>query len=92
MNFSHFNTGSIEIDLVVETPGVPDTFVEIKSSERIIDKHLSSLRAVKRDFPKNRYLCLSRDPIARVEDGIDVVPWKDGLKIEIKDVVQIKFN
>ena len=81
MNFSHFNTGSIEIDLVVETPGVPDTFVEIKSSERIIDKHLSSLRAVKRDFPKNRYLCLSRDPIARVEDGIDVVPWKDGLKI-----------
>ncbi len=35
MSFSHFNTGSSEIDLVVETPGVPDTFVEIKATEKV---------------------------------------------------------
>lgn len=81
MTFSHFNTGSTEIDIVVEAAGVPDTFVEIKSTERITDKHLSALRALKRDFPECRYLCLSRDPIARVEGGIEVIPWMEGVRM-----------
>ena len=60
-------------------------FVEIKSTERITDKHLSALRALKRDFPEHRYMCLSRDPIARVEGGIEVVPWMEGVRMIMGD-------
>lgn len=81
MNFSHFNTGTSEIDLVIESPGLPDTFVEIKAAEQVTERHLSALRSLRADFPKQRYYCLSRDPIARNEGGIEVLPWSKGLKV-----------
>lgn len=80
MNFSHYNTGSSEIDLVIEAPGTPDTFVEIKASEQVTDKHLTALKALRKDFPKYRYICLSRDPISRTDSGIEILPWKEGMK------------
>jgi predicted AAA+ superfamily ATPase len=80
MNFSHFNTGGTEIDLVIEGPGVPDTFVEIKATEKVTEAHYAGLRSLRKDFPKYRYLCLSRDPISRIEDGIEVLPWTEGIK------------
>ena len=80
MTFSHYNTGSSEIDLVVEAPGVPDTFIEIKATEKITDEHIATLKALKKDFPKNRYLCISRDPKSRTEAGIEIIPWQDGLR------------
>ncbi len=80
MSFSHYNTGSSEIDLVIETPGQQDIFIEIKSAERIADGHLNALKSLRKDFPKYRYLCLSRDPISRVEDGIEILPWDEGIR------------
>lgn len=80
MNFSHFNTGATEIDLVIEAPGVPDTFVEIKATEKVTEAHYAGLRALRKDFPKYRYLCLSRDPISRIEDGVEILPWQGGIR------------
>ena len=80
MNFSHYNSGSSEIDLVIEAPGMPDTFVEIKATEKVTKVHVAALIAIKKDFPKYRYICMSRDPISRVEDGIEILPWVAGLR------------
>lgn len=80
MSFSYFNTGASEIDLVIEAPGVPDIFIEIKAAENVQEEQIKTLKALRRDFPKFRYLCLSRDPIARIEDGIEILPWREGLR------------
>jgi predicted AAA+ superfamily ATPase len=81
MNLSHFNTGSLEIDLVIETPGIADTFVEIKATTQVTEAHLVSLHRLRRDFPRNRYICLSQDPIARIESGVEVLPWVEGIRL-----------
>lgn len=80
MNFSHYNTGTSEIDLVIEAPGEPDTFVEIKATEKVTDSHLGALKALRKDFPKYRYVCLSRDSISRVQDGIEILAWEQGIQ------------
>jgi predicted AAA+ superfamily ATPase len=81
MTFSHYNSGNSEIDLVIEAPGIPDTFVEIKATEKVTEEHIKTLKLLKKDFPKHRYFCLSRDPIARQEEGIEVVPWQEGIRL-----------
>jgi predicted AAA+ superfamily ATPase len=80
MTLSHYNTGSAEIDLVIEAPGEPDTFVEIKATERVSDSHLATLKALRKDYPKFRFICLSRDQIRRVEDGIEILPWAEAIQ------------
>jgi predicted AAA+ superfamily ATPase len=78
--FTHYNTGNSEIDLVMETPGEPDTFIEIKATEKVTNEHLAALKTLRSDFPELRYICLSRDPIGRVENGIEVLHWGKGIK------------
>lgn len=80
MSFSHYNTGAAEIDLVIEAPGVADTFVEIKATDRVTEGHFATLRALRKDYPEFRYVCLSRDPISRVEDGIEILPWAEAIR------------
>jgi len=80
LNFSHYNSGNSEIDLVIESPGVVDTFLEIKATEKVTSEHLSALKTLRKDYPTFKYLCLSRDPISRVEDGIEVLPWDKGIQ------------
>lgn len=80
MSFSHYNTGNTEIDLVIEAPGTPDTFVEIKATERVTAEHISTLKALRSDYPQYRYYCLSRDPAARIEYGIEILPWQQGIR------------
>jgi uncharacterized protein len=80
MFLSHFNTGNAEIDLVVESPGVSDTFIEIKSAKKITNEHIATLKKLKKSFPEFNYYCFSLDPIARVDDGVEIVPWQIGLK------------
>lgn len=79
--FSYLQTNNnLEIDIIIERPGMPTAFVEIKSTEKIKDQDLISLRALKRDYPKNNYFCLSNDPNNRVHDGIEILNWEMGLK------------
>lgn len=68
-----------EIDLIIERVGMPTFIVEIKSTNLVTNRHLSSLKAFKPDFPKCRALCISLDKKARVVDGIEILHWRDGL-------------
>jgi predicted AAA+ superfamily ATPase len=79
--FSYLKTkDDAEIDLVVERPGLPILFIEIKSSNDVENRHLSNLRALAQDFGECEAVCFSRDPYAKKLDGITVYPWAEGIK------------
>ncbi|NDC38802.1 MAG: hypothetical protein EBZ48_12245, partial [Proteobacteria bacterium] len=67
-------------DLVVERPGAKTLFVEIKSSERVGSEHLMHLRDLSAGRDDVEPICISREPRARKEGEILVLPWRDGLE------------
>lgn len=78
--FSYLRTkNDLEIDLVIERPGMPRALVEIKSTDRVQEDHLRGLQLLGNDIQNAERFCLSRDPGARVIDGINVLPWTQGL-------------
>lgn len=79
--FSYLKTkDDAEIDLVVERPGKPVLFIEIKSSDDVQARHLFTLKMIAKDFGACEAICLSRDPYAKKLDGVMVYPWADGIK------------
>lgn len=79
---SYLRTGSgVEIDLVIERPGLPLALVEIKSSEKIGSEDLTALKAFKDDFTGAERIILCREKRRRLVDGnILILPWLEGLK------------
>lgn len=69
-----------EIDLVVERPGKPLLFIEIKSSTQVRKEDLSGFIKITSDFKKCEAICLSRDPHRKRYDHITVIPWQEGIK------------
>lgn len=60
--FSYLRTGSgVEVDLIVERPGLPLALIEIKSADRITPDDTKSLRSFKSDFQKAEFLVFSRE-------------------------------
>jgi len=80
MFFYHFNTGGSEIDLVIEAPRMQTTFIEIKATEKVAEFHIKALKRLRSAFPNYRYVCISQDPIARIEDGVEITPWQNAFK------------
>ena len=79
--FSYLQTGAgVEIDLVIERPGLPTALVEIKSSERVDERDVRHLTRFTRDFPAPLALCISRDPTRMQIDGILCVHWREALE------------
>lgn len=79
--FSYLQTNNnLEIDIIIERPGMPTAFTEIKSTDKINENDLSSLYSLKRDFPKNQYFCLSNDKQNRTLNGVEILHWKKGLQ------------
>ena len=70
----------VEIDLIIERPGMPIALVEIKSSENIRDEHIKSLETLGREIPNSERFCLSRDPVNRIKNGIHVLNWEHGIE------------
>ena len=72
--------GGAEIDLIIERPGDKTLFVEIKSTEHVQSeqlRHLKDLSAGREDVEP---ICISREPRARREGGILVLPWRDAFE------------
>jgi predicted AAA+ superfamily ATPase len=70
----------VEVDLVVDRPGKPLLFVEIKSSKQISEEDISSLTRISKDFDSCETVCFSRDKYKKVFGNITVYPWKEGLR------------
>jgi predicted AAA+ superfamily ATPase len=65
----------LEVDLILGK----DTAVEIKSTEKVTDRHLKGLRAFKEEHTA-RTILVSRDPRPRkTHDDILILPWQDFL-------------
>ncbi|MCX7115297.1 MAG: AAA family ATPase [Gammaproteobacteria bacterium] len=69
-----------EIDLVVERPGKPILFIEIKSTTLVEGRHLSTLKTLSRDFGDCEAICLCREQYIKKIDNIMVYPWAIGIK------------
>lgn len=79
-NFSYLHTkGGLEIDLIAEKPHLPPIFIEIKSTGNVQPHHLEHLKALKRDQPKIRAVCLCQERQERLVDGIEILNWQDGI-------------
>lgn len=74
---TYWRTASqLEVDLVLDT----EVAIEIKSTDRVVDKHLRGLRAFKEEHTCSCIL-VSRDPGPRkTSDGILILPWQDFLE------------
>ncbi len=70
----------LEIDLVIERPGLPLLFIKIKSATQVDELMLSALKRIQPDFPDAEYCCLSNDPIPKIfSNGVKAYPWEEGL-------------
>ncbi len=78
--FSYLCTkDGVEIDLVIERPGLKKALVEIKSSDLIRPEDLRSFRRLGTDIPQSDLFCFSRDPHPKKIEGIRCLPWQTGL-------------
>ena len=71
---------NVEIDLIIERPGLPTYFIEIKSTDRVNETHIKSLRTLSSSIQSSKPILLSRDPVSRTIQGIPCLSWKEGLK------------
>jgi hypothetical protein len=69
----------VEVDLIIERPGQSTILLEIKSAERIDERHVKNLIRFQPDFPDAESLCVGRIAHRQVVKGIRVVPWKEAL-------------
>ncbi len=53
--------------------------IEVKATEKVTDKHLKGLRALREENVFKKYYIISQDPIAQTVDGIRCLPWKQFL-------------
>ena len=75
---SYLRTGAgVEIDLVIERPGLPAALIEIKSSERVDERDVRHLTRFTGDFPEPLALCISRDPTRMQIDDVLCVHWRE---------------
>lgn len=70
-----------EVNLVVERPGLPLLFIEIKSTERVREVDLSGFLKIVQEFPDAcEAICLSNDPRSQQFGQIIVLPWQEGIE------------
>ena len=79
--FSYLRTkDDVEVDLIIDRPGQSQVLMEIKSAERIDERHVKNLVHFKKDFPLAEFICVSRVTQRQVINGINVLPWQEALK------------
>ncbi len=79
--FSYIQThNNLEIDLVIERPGLPRAFVEIKSASQFEVNELRAIHGIKKDHPKSDCYCLTNGEEELISNGIAILPWRKGLK------------
>ncbi len=72
--FSYFSTHDVEIDLVVERPGRPTLFIEIKSTTAVKRGSLRALSQLVTGFSDRKGILLCREPIFRQVGEVGICP------------------
>lgn len=80
-SFSYLMTkDNVEVDLIIERPGLPLVAIEIKSTTNLNSLDRSSLTAFSKltnEFTNCETYIVSQDPIEKKIDHISCLPWKD---------------
>lgn len=76
-----------EIDLVIDRPGKTPVLIEIKSTERIDESHIRTLKAMSQDILGAEAYCLSRDKSAKQWGSVVALPWHEGLETILSRVM-----
>lgn len=78
--FSYLRTkDDVEVDLIVDRPGLPLLFIEIKSKSMVNKEDLSSFQQLVNDFKDCEAVCFSNDHYIKKINNITVFPWKEGI-------------
>lgn len=79
--FSYLKTkDDAEIDLIVERPGLPLLFIEIKSNQQVRTEQLRTLKKMAEDFGSCEAICFSCDTYPKNLNEIKVFPWEQGIQ------------
>jgi predicted AAA+ superfamily ATPase len=79
--FSYLKTkDDVELDLIVERPGLPLLCIEIKSSSEVREEKLRSMNRLISDIPNAIGICICQEPIPKQIGAIEVLPWDNALK------------
>lgn len=70
----------VEVDLIVDRPGLVPLFIEIKSKNSISEQDLSSFQKLISEFPKCEAVCFSNDTYIKKIGDITVYPWMQGIQ------------
>ena len=70
----------VEIDLIIERPGLKRALVEIKSTERVTEDDVRALQRLGNDIANSETFCLSLDPTPKKIGQVRCLPWQRGLE------------
>jgi predicted AAA+ superfamily ATPase len=74
--FSYLQTkDGAEIDLIINQPSGKILLIEIKSTDKIDERAIRTLRHFQKDFPQSEALVISRDRKEKRLEGILALPW-----------------
>ena len=75
---SYWRTASqLEVDFIL---GNNEVAIEVKSSSKINNKHVSGLKAFMEEYEVKKAIVICTEPMARISDGLYILPWKDFLE------------
>lgn len=70
----------VEVDLILERTSETKILIEIKSTDKVMEKDVSSLSKIGKEFKNAKMYCLSLDNTPKIIEAVTCVYWKDGLK------------
>jgi uncharacterized protein len=77
---SYILTGAgVEIDLIIERPGIKRAAIEIKSTTAVDKSDLRGLLSLGKDIPNCELFCFSLDNTPKIIEGVHCLPWQAGL-------------
>ena len=72
---------NLEVDLIIDRPGLPRAFIEIKSTDQIQNEAFAGFKALLKTQNNFEAFVLSRDNHEFIRDGIQFLHWKKGLQM-----------
>lgn len=79
--FSYLRTkDDLEIDLIIDRPGLSRVFIEIKSTKNFNADEASKYLKIKKDLKSENFWFVTQDKRQRSIDEFLIIPWPDALK------------
>ncbi|MBI4238675.1 MAG: ATP-binding protein [Deltaproteobacteria bacterium] len=67
----------VEVDLIISRPGKATLFIEIKSTDQIMEQDCSSLARITSGLDDSTALVVSQDPHRKTIGHVQVFPWQE---------------